>query len=128
VSIVAAAADAPGVILGPWPPRDGSLICREGFDRIPLGMSKEEVEKLLGPPGFEWEKFKDPDAALGLWMSLSNGPGALRLQHWIDPGGHICVDYDADNRVYIKCFWVVPANMKLNDREVLVARELRPFP
>jgi hypothetical protein len=51
VALAALAVVAAGVVVL-WPqPQPSSRITRENFDRIKVGMSRTEVEAILGPPG-----------------------------------------------------------------------------
>jgi hypothetical protein len=92
---------AAALLLAPTP-RRASAITRENFDRIQVGMTKADVEAILGGPPGKYTDRPDPVDYHGIsfrhwWIG---DEAVITIEMW---GG------DADRRVYNKTFTPYPA-------------------
>jgi hypothetical protein len=95
----------------PWPAVPPISV--ETYERVRPGMTRQEVEELLGGPGgmredlVRWVDNRSP--AFGPGSDLINGKrGVPGIRYWYQDSGIIIVEFDADNRVADKQFlWVL---------------------
>jgi hypothetical protein len=87
----------------------GAPITVETYERLRLGMTREEVEGGLGGPGGTrqdcvlWMNNRSPVNVAG--SDLNNGQrGVPGIRYWYQDSGIIILRFDADNRVMEKQF------------------------
>ena len=105
VGLVVVAAGA--VVL--WPqPQPSSRITRENFDRIKVGMSRTEVEAILGPPNLTWgglnelpEEDFEPIPAIQPWGNETHlSPDEENGGFWLGNAGAMAVTFEDDRAVW----------------------------
>jgi hypothetical protein len=89
-----------------WPRAD--RITRGDFDRISAGMSRAQVEAILGPPGdyttgpigfHDWQMVGWPD------RSSKRRPGVMSGYGWTNDLAHIWVEFGDSGEVVAAAFW-----------------------
>jgi hypothetical protein len=79
------------VAFAPWPQLPADRVTRENYDRIEKGMSRAEVEALIGPPG---DYRTGPSGIVS--MTIYCGPSKGKLEAWAGDHGGICVYFGPD--------------------------------
>jgi hypothetical protein len=100
-----------GTALFLWP-RD--RITAESWEKIQIGMTENQVEKILGGPGTSWKEsgFRDTDPFplsdqilvepnYGMWI-LDN---LKRHKYWTSKRGCMQIEFDLQGHVSGKAFW-----------------------
>lgn len=85
-------------------PRSGR-INRAGFERIEEGMTRQEVEEILGSAPGDFTVVKNPMAPLVTWLrplDAKNWP--WERQQWLSDAGEIEVTFDCEGKVIHKYF------------------------
>src|SRR6516165_6941322 len=100
VLAVLAVVVAAGVVVALWPSRE--RITQENFDRIREGMSRAEVEGILGSPGdYTTGPLNDPDG-IEIPLSLLPPPSGVESAWWAADYGTVGVWFDEGGRVLMK--------------------------
>lgn len=115
----------------------GSSATKNNYDQIRIGMTKPEVERLLGPPGdyfsdrthpyyrYQWRGA--PSVSEGTWASHHSS------MEWNGDEGGISLYFDQDNQVIVKTFdfgytrvtWWFWTPIKLEAHTVNTFREIK---
>lgn len=97
IRIAAALAMVLAILIGyyaVWSARPG--ITLSNYSRLEAGMTQEQVEEFLGPPGFDAHDFDNPWA--GLMFLCTPGGGRSRVI-WTGPDSAVIVLFDQDGRL-----------------------------
>ncbi len=94
------------------PHRPRAEVTRESFARIRPGMTRAEVEALLGPPGV---LMTGPDLLNPAVLKKAQEAADGRFSVWLGDEGAVRVDFDASGKVSDCCF--LPIELKPSDRE-----------
>jgi hypothetical protein len=87
-----------GTVAVPWPrPR----VTSESFARVQVGMSRAEVERLVGPPG----DYTTGPMGVVIFDHTSMWPADTTLVWWRGDGGIGSIAFDADSTVADVRFW-----------------------
>jgi hypothetical protein len=101
-----------------WPPTPG--VTYANYSRIETGMSREQVNALLGPP-------RRQGKGAGMFVNPEDAEPGIAWARWNRGEDEVIVQYDEDDRV-IACAWNFIMDQrngweKLRDRTPFIAKE-----
>jgi hypothetical protein len=107
VALVALAVVVAVGVVALWPrprPQPSSRITRENFDRIKVGMTRAEVEAILGPEGDHRTRHGETEMLDGSWNPDWTHDGPL-MATWRDPAGGPSVGVWISDSVFILIYF-----------------------